>query len=106
MEQKYAARKQAPDMEVSILEKEMLQTATASRIPLPNLQIVWHDYKDVDIELCVAQGPLGFPCGLTALYGDGPDKTSMKYCEIHKFYEGFTPTHILQDIEEKDNLDD
>ncbi len=94
-------------MEVSILEKEMLQTATtASRIPLPNLQIVWHDYKDVDMELCVAQGPTGFPCGLTAFYGMGPDKTSMKYCEMHKFYEGFTPTHILKDIEEKDNLDD
>ena len=95
-------------MEPSVLDQQMLQSPTApSVIPQLNLATVWHDYKDPDLELCVAEGPTGYPCGLTALYGDGPSKTAMKYCEIHKFHDGFTPTHhILKDMDDKDTLDD
>ena len=64
---------------------------------------MWHDFTDPDLELCVAPTDLGFPCGLTALYGDGPSKVNMQYCERHKFVDGFNPTHMLRDVKEKDN---
>ena len=93
-------------MQPSLIEQQMLKDQLPSIIPLPNLETVWHDYNDPDLELCIAQGPTGYPCGLTAIYVDEPNKTAMKYCELHKFHDGFKPTHILKDMDEKDTLDD
>jgi hypothetical protein len=50
-------------MEVSVLEKKLLN-APLNDPPPPNIQIVWHDSNDPDMELlCIAGGLLGYRCG-------------------------------------------
>jgi hypothetical protein len=71
----------------------------------PALKTVWHDFqKNPDVELCVAKDGLDIPCGLVALYGDGPTFESMKFCAQHMNHDGFTPSYVLQDTERRDEL--
>jgi hypothetical protein len=98
-------------MQLSALEQRLVdQSSPEPRRSMrsskaPALTTVWHDYvKEPDVELCIAKDELDTMCGLVALYGDGPTFQSMKYCAKHMYYDGFKPTHILQDTERKDDF--
>jgi hypothetical protein len=97
-------------MQLSALEQRLVEQSPEPRRSTRSskaaaLTTVWHDFQNnPDVELCIAKDELDMMCGLVALYGDGPTFQSMKFCAKHMNNDGFIPSHVLQDIERKDDF--